>query len=337
MFALQSRPLTGPVFNVHPIPRDEPLTTSATTWNGQPVRATHDRLLALRDRLPSFHRDPFLINGIINPSVDVIVEDGTDYPITTVSKSYGLVQHDTIFDKAIESLAQLGFDIHGLHAEMALTTHGERMKISLTLPGYDFDPGDGCPLVLKMNLLNSVDKTPAVAVELEWLRLVCGNGMMYGIGSSGFRKAHFRGIDEDDITEYLAISLRNVPQDRGLMHTWLETAVTLDRARPWVDGMLAELWGDPSAARIWQILQSGRDAKPEILRGKDGEEPPTMPAHARPVLLLDDVPGAFAPVKTAYHAAQALSWVAKEQSNLGTRLRRVKEIPALMHRLLHGG
>jgi hypothetical protein len=314
---------------------DEPMTTPATTWNGQPVRATNDRLLALRDRLPSFHREPFLFNGITNPSFDVIIEDGTDYPITTVSKSYGLVQHDTIFDKAIESLAQLGFDIHALHAEMALTTHGERMKISLTLPGYDFDPGDGCQLVLKMNLLNSVDKTTSVAVELEWLRLVCGNGMMSGIGAGGFRKAHFRGIHEEDIAEYLAISLRDVPQDRGLMQTWLETTVTLDHTRQWVDVPLAELWGDPGAARIWHILRSGRDAKPEILRGKDGEEPPAMPAHERPVAMLDAVPGAFAPVRNAYHAAQALSWVAKEQGNLGTRLRRVKEIPSLMHRLLH--
>ena len=334
MFALQTRPVAGPVMNVNAIVLDQP---QVITWNGQQVRTTHDRLLTLRNRLPSFHREPFVINGITNPSFDVIVEDGTDYPITTVSKSYGLMQHDTIFDKALESLDQLGFDIQSLHAEMALTTHGERMKISLTLPGYDFDPGDGCPLVLKMNLLNSVDKTTAVAVELEWLRLVCGNGMMYGIGSSGFRKAHFRGIDEEDIAEYLAISLRNVPQDRGLMGTWLDTPVTLGQTRQWVDGALAELWGDPSAARIWQILRSGRDAKPEILRGKDGEEPLAMPAHERPVMLLGDVPGAFAPVKNAYHAAQALSWVAKEQNNLGTRLRRVKEIPALMHGLLHGG
>lgn len=311
--------------------------TPAKTWNGQQVLTTQNQLLALRDRLPTFHREPFVINGITNPQFDVIVEDGTDYPVTTVSKSYGLMQHDTVFDQAIAGLYALGFDVHGLHAELSLTAHGERFKMSLTLPGYDFDPGDGCPLVLKMNLLNSVDKTTAVAVELEWLRLVCGNGMMYGIGSSGFRKAHFRGIDDEDIAEYLSVSLHHVPQDRSLMQTWLTQEIALEHTLPWVDHAVAEFWGAPTAARIWQILRSGRDARPITLRGKDGEEPPSMPAHERPVEMLGNIPGAFAPVHTAYHAAQALSWVAKEHNNLGTRLRRVKEIPMLMQRLLETG
>jgi hypothetical protein len=314
--------------------QEQSLTPPATSWLGQPVISVQDQLLAMEQRLPTFHREPFIVNGIENPAYDVIVEDDTDYPITTVSKSYGLVQHSTVFGKALEGLNRLGFDVHGLHSELSLTAHGERMKISLTLPGYDFDPGDGCPLVLKMNLLNSVDKTTAVAVELEWLRLVCGNGMMYGIGAAGFRKAHFRGIDEDDIAEYLSISLRSVPQDHQLMQGWLTTDVTLSRTMTWVDRPLAELWGEPTAARIWHILRSGNDARPEIIRGKDDEVEISRPAHERPVIPLGSIPGAFAPVQNAYHAAQALSWVAKEHPNLGTRLKRLKEIPTLMQQLL---
>jgi hypothetical protein len=52
------------------------------------------------------------------------------------------------------------------------------------------------------------------------------------------------------------------------------------------------------------------------------------------VVPLGPIPGAFAPVRNAYHVAQALSWVAKEHNNMGTRLRRIKEIPALMGPLL---
>jgi hypothetical protein len=217
---------------------------------------------------------------------------------------------------------------------MALTAHGERLKISVTIPGYDFDPGDGCPLVLRRNLLNSVDKTTAVAVELEWLRLVCGNGMMSGIGSSGFRKAHFRGINEQDIAEYLAVSLQSVSQDRQLMSQWLELEVTRTRTEAWVDHELAGLWGDPTAARVWHILRHGEDAKAEIHRGTDDAPLPVLPAHERPIIPLAAIPGAFAPVANAYHVAQALSWVAKEHANMGTRLRHVKEIPALMQQLL---
>lgn len=215
----------------------------AKSWNGQSVITANDQLLALRERLPTFHREPFIVNGIENPSYDVIVEDDSNYPVTTVSKSYGLMQHETVFDRAMDGLATLGFDLHGLEAEMALTAYGERLKITVTIPGYDFDPGDGCPLILRMNLLNSVDKTTAVSVELEWLRLVCGNGMMSGIGSSGFRKAHFRGIDEEDIAEYLAISLQGVPQDRQLMGQWLHQGVTQPRALNWIDQPVAALWG----------------------------------------------------------------------------------------------
>ncbi len=333
MLAMQTRP----EMNMSPMVIDQSLATPATCWNGQKVIATQAKLLALHDQLPKFHREPFVMNGIINPNYDVIVADGSDYPITTVSKSYGLMQHEVVFEKAIEGLTNLGFDVASLHAELSLTQYGERFKMSLTLPGYDFDPGDGCPLVLKMNLLNSVDKSTAVTVELEWLRLICGNGMMYGIGSSGFRKAHFRGIDEDDIAGYLDIALGNIPQDRSLMSAWLGTSVSLGQTMPWIDHAVADLWGVPTASRLWHILRYGQDAKAEIVRGEKFEALAESHATQRPVTPLGPVPGAFAPISTAYHAAQALSWVAKENNNLGTRLRRVKEIPALMSSLLGDG
>lgn len=328
------RPTAGPLLPVPATAPDILPQTPAKRWNGQDVIAANGQLLALRDRLPTFHREPFIVNSIENPNYDVIVEDGTDYPVTTVSKAYGLMQHDTVFDWAMDGLATLGFDLHGLETELALTAHGERLKISLTLPGYDFDPGDGCPLVLRMNLINSVDKTTAVAVELEWLRLVCGNGMMSGIGSAGFRKAHFRGIDEEDIAEYLAVSLQSVPQDRQLMSHWLQLPVHHTRALTWVDKPVAALWGEPTAARLWHMLRTGEDAKPEIHRGSEEAPLPVVPAHERPVVPLGLIPGAFAPVQNAYHVAQALSWVAKEHTNLGTRLRRLKEIPLLMDQLI---
>lgn len=309
-------------------------TTPATRWHGQPVRTATDRLHALRQRLPTFQREPFIVNGIENPHYDVIVAADTAYPVTTVSKAYGLVQHASVVDRALAGLDSLGFDVQGLEAELALTAHGERLKLSITIPGYDFDPGDGCPLVLRMTVLNSVDKTTAVAIELEWLRLVCGNGMMAGIGTAGFRKAHFRGIDEEDIAEYLQAALHQVPQDRRLMADWLEQPVPAARALPWVDTALAECWGAPTAARIWHILRHGWDARPIITRGQEGEVQPPRPPHARPVTPLGPVPGACAPVANAYHVAQALSWVAKEHPHMATRLRRIKEIAPLMRQLL---
>jgi hypothetical protein len=310
----------------------------AESWGGQELLATEGRLTEMRQYLPRFRKEPLVLNGVENPTLDLIVEEGTDYPVTTVSKSYGLVQHEEMFDGMVEALESMGFNPSGLEAFMTLTNHGERLLINLTLPGYDFDPGDGCPLVLKVNGMNSVDKTTSIETDLSWLRLICGNGMMQGIGSGYYRKAHLKGITPDAIEGYLRGALEDVPRDRSLLSKWLNIEVSRDEAMQWVDGEVARSWGDPAAARLWSILTTGMDARPIPLRREEpveGEEPiPPVPPHARSVEVLGKVPGAFSPVRNAYHASQALAWIAREQVNMGTRLQRVKAIPLTMAALV---
>jgi hypothetical protein len=55
-------------------------------------------------------------------------------------------------------------DISGTASSLLLSEYGERMQWSCPIPGMDFDPGDGHPIVLRINCLNSVD-TSTVLVE----------------------------------------------------------------------------------------------------------------------------------------------------------------------------
>jgi hypothetical protein len=71
------------------------------------------------------------------------------------------------------------------------------------IPGFDFEPGDKNPFVLRISCLNSVDTTTVLEISLSWFRSICSNGMMFGLGSNKLRKRHIRSLDPDDIVSFL--------------------------------------------------------------------------------------------------------------------------------------
>jgi len=79
----------------------------------------------------------------------------------------------------------------------------------------DFDPGDGFPVVLRVNTLNSVDMSTALEIALSWYRLVCSNGMMFGFNESHLRRRHVQSLDPSDIAEHLEIQLKQVPEEKS--------------------------------------------------------------------------------------------------------------------------
>jgi hypothetical protein len=212
------------------------------------------------------------------------------------------------------------------------------MQLDVTVPGYDFEPGDGHPLVLKASVINSVDRTTSVSIQLNWLRLVCGNALMYGIGAAGFRKPHFSGINAELIAGYLDDSLQLVPQQQGLLQQWMGEPVRPERLNSWVNGPVNELWGSATACRAWHIIEQGQDGDVQAMGGKPAEERAMLKSvpTSREFLPIIDVPGAEAPVTTKYHAAQALSWLAKHKTAHTTMLYRLRQIPPLMEALETG-
>ena len=183
------------------------------TWHSRKVKVFKGSIGELRKKIPCFKRGPFRVeDGGMNQHLDIIVrkplkggsqvyllppDDEVHIPIATVSKKYVLVQHHEVLDALEAAVKQKGIDPVHLVGELKLTEYGERMWASFRLPTHGFnpdvetffDPGDGYPVVLKVNVLNSVDKTAALEIHLTWHRLICSNGMIYG-EDVDFRRIH---------------------------------------------------------------------------------------------------------------------------------------------------
>ena len=190
-------------------------------WEGREVLEGSGRISELRQEIPCFTTTPFRIEGKgVNEYLTLIVREPIredqgylfpsddqaelKIPVATVSKKYELVQHHDVLKVLETALKNIDFDPERLKVELTLTEYGERMRVSFTLPDYEFDPGDGYPIVLKVNAFNSVDKTTALSVNLSWYRLVCSNGMMFGTAHARFRKIHVQSHKpQDDIKKFL--------------------------------------------------------------------------------------------------------------------------------------
>ena len=99
------------------------------------------------------------------------------------------------------------------------------MHWSCAIPDMDFNPGDGYPLVLRINCLNSVDTSTVLEIAFSWFRLVCSNGMMFGLKDSRLRRRHIQSLDPEDIAAYLKEQLDQIPQEKSMYAIWLQSVV----------------------------------------------------------------------------------------------------------------
>ena len=304
------------------------------TWNGQPVVEIAGTLEKLYPRVPFFSRQPFQARETSNQYLDVIVREPEALaedamPVATVSKSYRLIQHRDILSAVHRALALEGLSIARVQSQLLLSEYGERMQWSCDLPGFDFDPGDGYPVVLRINCLNSVDTSTVMEIRLTWCRLVCQNGMMYRFRESKLRRRHISSLNPEEIARYLDEELDHLTEEQSLYRKWYKTPVHSPELERWVDGAVAEGWGPHAAARAWSILHSGRDGEVESFT-------PRQPPHTISLRNTHPVPGASAPVQNLFHASQALSWLAGRRTALQEHLEYIMEIPGLMDALSPG-
>ncbi len=304
--------------------------TGPASWFSQKVTLRRDRFEKLIDGVPVFERAPFELGGGVNAYHDVIVSrpggGGTPVPVATVSKQYALIQHRELLATLEEALRLNGVGAAPLEAELWLSEYGERMLLYLRLAGYDFDPGDGHSMVLRVRALNSVDGTCALGVNLNWFRLVCENSMTFGFADANLRRIHVRALDAKELAAYLNRALDTVPAEQGLYRTWRDTRVDVRRIDRWVDETLAARWGGRLAARACHIGRTGFDGP--VVDASENAKP-----HARRVASEREVPGACAPVSNLFHLSQTLSWLAKQRNTIQDRLEKTKEIPELVEAL----
>ena len=333
------------------------------TWEGRNIKKGRGFIDNLRREIPSFKITPFRIEGGgVNKNLQLIVrnplrtdtgyllpsDDEVEIPVATVSKQYNLVQHNDVL-KALESaLRKINVNPEHLEAELTLTEYGERMWVSFPLSDYDFDPGDGKSLSLRINALNSVDKTTALEINMTWYRLICENGMMSRTDAR-LRKIHLKSGDierslGEQIQEFLVKQLDRYSEDRRRYEQWYQRRIfisKLSQGKPspgqienWLDKSVAKMWNTHTAARAYHIAKTGYDAKfvnPVVKNRK-------KKVRFNELILVsqssDQVPGSFAPVRNAYHISQVLSWLASQRGTVQQQLEWMINIPTLMDALL---
>lgn len=323
----------GRLFKNQTSDKDASYGPEQVTWLAQNVNKMRGSFADLQSQVPHFERKPFSVGGGVNTYTDVIIrrpfkEDEVPIPIATVSKQYTLVQHFSLLEALCKGLDFIGISSRSLEAELILTEFGERMCFSMTLPRCGFDPGDGKSITLKINCLNSVDKSLAMKIMLSWFRLVCGNSMLYG-ESTSFRRVHLGTIDPNEIANYLKNQLDLLPEEKKLYQGWLKTRIKAKRIETWVNGPLAETWGIHLAARTFHIIQTGSDGK--VIDRRET----TIPPHRRRIEARTEVPGIPAPVCNAFHISQVLSWLTKGRNTIQDQMKKMQQIPFLMHSLLN--
>ena len=306
----------------------------AVTWFGQPVATRAGTLAELRADLPSFERRPFGPEGCRNEFLDTIVrlptdDDEREIPVATVSPQYDLVQHHEVLDWLADGLKIVGAEPAELTGSLTLSRYGERMRLTIRLPKYDFDPGDKQPLMLQAHALNSVDKSTALEIHLGWWRQVCSNGLKVQVKGAAARRIHLMGKKAaSEIGAILTDQLAGIEAEHNRYRRWLKTDLGLDRIERWADTEVARTWGPHAAARLCHIARTGRDGR--IARPFEKALP-----HELPVASERQVPGAFAPVRNAYHVSQILSWLASHRGTVQDQQERTAEIDGLMRSLLH--
>lgn len=334
------------------------------TWHSRKVTVFQESISDLRKKIPYFRRDPFRVeDGGMNQHLDIIVrkplkggsqgyllppnDDEAHIPIATVSKKYALVEHHEVLNTLEAAVKKKGIDSAHLLGELRLTEYGERMWASFTLPTHGFnpdvptffDPGDGYPVVLKVNIFNSVDKTAALKIHLTWHRLVCGNGLIYG-EDVDFRRIHRKKtLTSGAVEEFLDKQLESeqVFKQQERSKQWYARKIVskpLSEEKPspaqiehWLDAVVAKEWNANAAARAYHLAKTGYDGN--VDPSQKGVSP-----HALKVGSTHKVPGAFAPVRNAYDISQVLSWIAGHRRNIQEQLKWMLDIPDLMDALL---
>lgn len=289
----------------------------AQTWHGREILMSSGQIKNLLQKIPDFGRWPFEVGDEENEYLDIIARkphgSGGHIPVAAVSKDYNLIEHHEVLDTVLKALKNHVGDPQSLEAELRLSKYGARMWITFLLPNCKFDPGDGYPVVLQVNCLNSMDKSIAVRIHLSWHR----EGSNTEMQGRMLKRNHDAAFKIEEIEEFLAYQFRRFSREESLYKKWYETKLDWNSIVTWINKAVAKKWGSDTAARVYHIAKTGNDTMAEV-----------------PSLFTPEVPGLFTPVENVYHASQVLSWIASQQGTIESQLTRLGQIHGLMADLL---
>jgi hypothetical protein len=307
-------------------------------WFNSPVTYHDGNLTNIRNHIPVFERRGFGLTQAegqpsrLNKRLDTIVrrpfgDDNTFVPVGVVSKDYVLMPHGDVLDVLIAAFEGAKIAPADVKAELRITEYGERMALSLYLPDeYHFDPGDGYPMALRLECLNSVDGSTRFRVLMGWFRLVCSNGLIIGITRSDVRRRHIGDLGIARVGEVLVSGLRESKTEKKNFENWRKAEINLNRIVPWVDKDLRKEWGFKAAARTFHIARFGHDA--DVAGQYKGSTPTTIAMQKT-----KRVPGAPQECRNLFDLSQILAWLAKERRDLQEQLEWREKIPELLAHL----
>ena len=321
-------------------PAAEPTTEedARPKWFNSPITFHEGNLTEIRKHIPAFERRDFNLsqqeNERFRPNarLDTIVrlpfgDDKALVPVGVVSKDYALVQHTSVLDVATKALEHAQIAPGDVKAELKITEYGERMSLSLYLPKkYEFDPGDGNLMALRLECLNSVDGSTRFRALMGWFRFVCSNGLIIGVTRTDMRRRHVGDFRLGDIGKILSSGLNESEKEKQNFESWRKSSVTLKQVAPWAEKAVRKTWGFKAAARTFHIARTGVDV--EIVGQYKDTTPTTIPVRKAKI-----VPGAPRECRTLYDVSQILAWLAKERRDLQEQLEWREKIPKLMESL----
>lgn len=308
---------------------------STNKWLNSEVFAHSGTLSDIYQYIPSFERQDFSLPqpglGLVltNRHLDTIVRmpfrgDPTSMPIGVVSKNYTLVQHTEVLGIAMEALANAKIAPSNVKAEVQITEYGERMALSVFLPDqYSFDPGDGNPMTLRLECLNSVERSTRFRVLMGWFRFVCRNGLIIGVTHSDIYRRHVGDFRLNDVGKVLREGIGAAEKEKKNFERWYKTEIKIAQLVPWVDKELKDGLGFMAAARAFHIACTGYDVQ---VSGQYKGFTPTTVATKR----AGRVPGSPPECRNLFDLSQILAWLAKERRDLQEQFEWREKIPELL-------
>lgn len=298
------------------------------SWYGQKVDSYDCPLIDLPSTLPEFSRHQFGVNEYL----DVIVrepfgDDRREIPVASVSKKYALVQHAKVAQWLMHGVTAAGLVSETITVSVSASEYGERVMFWLQFPDSMFDPGDGHGIQQVLEVTNSVDKTTSLEVRMLWYRLICLNGMYSGV-ESVLRIIHSKNwMRHANVSQFITEHIDSIPAQIKKFQQWLEIPLDVTKIQAWVDKELSTIWGVQRAARFYSIVTTGFDGELDSITRH-------LPPASRHITHDWEVPGISAPVTNAYHAIQALSWIASRASSIEAERKLRRELVDLSESLL---
>jgi hypothetical protein len=272
------------------------------------------KLSELVAEMPRFTRADFTYGNALNEFLDLILrepepDDDRRVPVATVSKRYGLIQHSEAIEWLCEAYSEQKWDPSSMPATAWLSEYGERLRVQVATPHVPVRMAESDVIRASLFLWNSVDRSRSFELAINWVRLICTNGLTID-GEDRLRKVHNADwMYRTSAVEFLRERLPRSADKAALLREWLKVKVPATRLLAWVDGDLARKWGKVRAARVLHIVRTGRDGAV----GRSSEAIRASDLHVSP---LEPVPGAPPDTTDAYHIYQALLWIAGREVSI---------------------